>query len=142
MRFSGLNAKYGKIPKMENGKTRSPEDEIREMTLVVGAAFPKGWQARMYWNPGWPTSKDNGGRAVVAIERFDGVTWREHARIADSGLVLTREKAFVDLLSNWASRGSWTEDVKYWGGRIVRLPCPPAGSLEELCMKLTLMEGA
>lgn len=127
---------------MENGKTRSPEDEIREMTLAVKAAFPKGWQARMYWNPGWPTVMSPRVRAVVAIERFDGVTWRTHSMIADSGWSESKEAAFSDLLLNWASRTSWTEDVKYWGGRIVRLPCPPAGSLEELCMKLTLMEGA
>lgn len=117
------------------------ELETARMAAVLNASMPKGWQARMYWNPGWPTFRNNGGRAVVVIERFDGVIWHEYARIADSGWVLTREKAFVDLLSNWASRESWTEDVKYWGGRIVRLPCPPAGSLEELCMKLTLMEG-
>ena len=118
------------------------ELETARMAAVLNASYPKGWRVRMFWNSGWPTSADEHFRAVVAVERFNGVVWSEFTKLADSGWSEDREIAFAGLLQSWAGRKSWTEDVKYWGGKTVRLPCPPASSTEELCLKLSLLEDA
>ena len=123
---------------MEKKRSSQAEDEIRRMAAVVNATFPKGWRARMRYEFGYGASC----RAVVAVERFDGVVWNEFTKLADGGWSENREIAFAELLRSWAGRKSWTKDVKYWGGRIVRLPCPPASSTEELCLKLSLLEDA
>lgn len=114
------------------------ELETARMAAVLNASYPRGWRVRMWYEFGLAMKC----RAVVAAERFDGAVWREFTRLADGGWSEDREIAFAGLLRSWAGRKSWTKDVKYWGGRIVRLPCPPAASTEELCLKLSLLEDA
>ena len=108
------------------------ELETARMAAVLNASYPKGWRFRVSYYHGAVF----GYRAYAHIERFDGVYWNG-AKSISGGWTAERDAAFAGMLASWAGKSSWTETV-----RNTTLPWPPASSAEELCLKLSLLEGA
>ena len=108
------------------------EAESARMAAVLNASYPKGWRFRTSY------LKSSDGRYLVwaHIERFNGVYWRS-ARSISGDWAPAKDAAFGSMLASWAGKGSWTETV-----RSTTLPWPQAASTEELCLKLSLLEGA
>jgi len=107
------------------------ELEAARMAAVLSASYPKGWRFRTSY-----FRSDSGYRAYAHIERFDGVYWN-YAKSISGDWAPERDAAFGSMLASWAGKGSWTETV-----RNTTLPWPAAASTEELCLKLSLLEGA
>ena len=112
------------------GKTGPAEAEAFRMAAVLDAAYPEGWQFRVYWG-----RNSMGYIAFAAAERFNGCSWLTAGMPMSSGWVSDKESAFEALLGHWSRRDSWYEE-----SRGIRLPWPPAASAVELCLKLEMLE--
>ena len=117
---------------METKAKNSPTElEATRMAVVLNASYPKGWRFRTAYYKSGPRY-----RAFANIERFDGVYWNV-AKLISGGWASDRDAAFASMLTNWAEKSSWTENI-----RNMTLPWPPASSTEELCLKLSMLEDA
>lgn len=108
------------------------ELEAARMAAVLSASYPRGWRFRVSYYHGAVF----GYRAYAGIEKFDGVYWNG-VKLICGARSAEKDGAFRNMLANWAGKSSWTETV-----RDTTLPWPPASSTEELCLKLSLLEGA
>lgn len=114
--------------KAKNGPA---ELETAMMAAVLNASYPKGWRFRVSYSRSGPKY-----RVHANIERFDGVYWNV-AKLISGSWASDRDAAFASMLTNWAEKSSWTENI-----RNMTLPWPPASSTEELCLKLSMLEDA
>jgi hypothetical protein len=107
------------------------QQEIHQIAAIITSTLPRFFRCRY--------CIDYACYAVhLIIERFNGVYWNTIKTLA-TGRGPNTETADKDLLKNYSQRSSWTESILVRNENIT-VKCPPAESVEELCVKLEILE--
>ena len=114
-----------------NNSQKEIQQEIHQIAAIITSTLPRFFRCRYCI-----------AYACYAvhfiIERFDGVYWNTIKTLA-TGKGPDIETADRDLLKNYSQRSSWTESISIRNESIT-VKCPPAESVEELGMKLEILE--
>lgn len=115
------------------------ETEARRIAAVLSSAMPKGFRCRFVRETFSPAAgAPRRIRSGLHVERFDGAFWNWVVTLA-AGDAPDLEDSAGKALKAYSEKEGWTRTVRRWNEDVV-LKCPPAGSAEELVLKLDLME--
>jgi hypothetical protein len=116
---------------LDEGSMNSFQKEIKQIAAIITSTLPKFFRCRYCIAYAHYT-------VHFIIERFDGVYWNT-IKILATGRGSNTEAADKDLLKKYSQRSSWTKSISLRNESIT-VKCPPAESVEELCMKLEILE--